>query len=58
MNAFNFNYLTSLICTKQIAPYGCTTFQNLFGPMFSLLLFMLLFFLSYFIAYCMYAANT
>jgi len=56
-NAFNFNYLTTLICDNHTPQYGCSTFQNLIGPGLTLLLFILLFFFSFFIAVCMFMVS-
>ena len=58
LNTFNFGYLSRWICTYKGPQYGCDTFQNLFGPLFTLILFIILLFVSYFVACCMYAANT
>ena len=57
-NAFNFNYLSLLICDEHTAQYGCSSYQNLIGPGLTFLLFILLFFLSFIIAKIVYYVNS
>ena len=57
-NAFNFNYLSTLICDKRALPSTCETYQHLIGPALTLLAFILLFFLSYIIAKCLFFATS
>lgn len=57
MNAFNFSYLSNIVCTQKGAQYGCNTFENLFGVGFSIILFFLLFILSYVVGSCIYSAH-
>lgn len=58
MNAFNFDYLTKLVCDWQTPEYGCVSFQNLIGPGFTIILFLGLFLVSFCLASCVQFASS